>query len=189
MPKDILQVGPLQRGWIRSALARTQFAIGFDGPALSKAAGHRPKSAEAVSVRRPLLHVGNVMLMLELSEEIRGCLRHAEECARKARCGSSPRQNGADGWLGGYPGPFSPRCPVRACLLVSSWLPNRATMSRESPLTQSGHSVRQALTAYKQHLPDPADPRFGCVLSTPQRQTPRLMSALRRVCGRRLVQG
>jgi hypothetical protein len=37
-------------------------------------------------------------------------------------------------------------------------------------------------------LPDPADPRFGCVLSTPQRQTPCLMSALRRVCGRRLVQ-
>src|SRR5947208_8559171 len=52
------------------------------------------------------------------------------------------------GWLGGYPGPFSPRCPVCACLLVSSWLPNRATMSQESSLTQSGHSVRQALTAY-----------------------------------------
>src|SRR5438270_4856050 len=68
-------------------------------------------------------------------------------CVR-GRCGSSPRQNGADGWLGGYPGPFSPRCPVCACLLVSSWLPNRATMSQESSLTQSGHSVRQALTAY-----------------------------------------
>ena len=35
-----------------------------------------------------------------------------------------------------------------ACLLVSSLLPNRATMSQESSLTQSGHSVRQALTAY-----------------------------------------
>ena len=42
----------------------------------------------------------------------------------------------------------SPRCPVCACVLVSSWLPNRATMSQESSLTQSGHSVRQALTAY-----------------------------------------
>ena len=37
-----------------------------------------------------------------------------------------------------------------ACF-VSSWLPNRATMSQESSLTQSGHSVRQALTAY---IPD-----------------------------------
>src|SRR5437588_11323556 len=71
--------------------------------------------------------------------------------------GSSPRQNGADGWLGGYPGPFSPRCPVCACLLVSSWLPNRATMSQVSSLTQSGHSVRQAMTAYTLAQPGAGD--------------------------------
>jgi hypothetical protein len=35
-------------------------------------------------------------------------------------------------------------------LLVSSWLPNRATMSQESSLTQSGDSVRQ--TAYSDEL-------------------------------------
>jgi hypothetical protein len=66
-----------------------------DRPAgLAQQGGHLAvavaKSAEAVSVRRPLLHVGNVMLMLELSEEIRGCLRHAEECARKAEETSRP---------------------------------------------------------------------------------------------------
>jgi hypothetical protein len=35
-----------------------------------------------------------------------------------------------------------------ACSLVSSLLLNGATMSQESSLTQSAHSVRQALTAY-----------------------------------------
>jgi hypothetical protein len=33
-----------------------------------------------------------------------------------------------------------------ACLIVA---PQRATMSQKSPLTQSAHSVRQVLTAYK----------------------------------------
>src|SRR6266446_2853370 len=37
---------------------------------------------------------------------------------------------------------------IRACSLVSSLLLNRATMSQESSLTQSAHSVRQVLTAY-----------------------------------------
>ena len=47
-----------------------------------------------------------------------------------------------------YPGlPFQ-RCPVRACSLVSSLLLNGATMSQQSSLTQSAHSVRQVLTAY-----------------------------------------
>jgi hypothetical protein len=38
---------------------------------------------------------------------------------------------------------------VRACSIGSSWLHVRATMSQKSSLTQSSHSVRQALTAYK----------------------------------------
>ena len=40
-----------------------------------------------VCVRRPLCQRGkcpNIVMLENLSEEIRGCLRHAEECARKA---------------------------------------------------------------------------------------------------------
>src|SRR2546429_4810885 len=51
-----------------------------------------------------------------------------------------------------YPGLSFQRCPVRACSLVSSLLLNGATMSQESSLTQSAHSVRQVLTAYSQHF-------------------------------------
>ncbi len=51
-------------------------------------------------------------------------------------------------WLCEYSGPSSPRSPVCACSLVSSLLLVRATMSQDSSLTQSGQSVRQALTAY-----------------------------------------
>ena len=43
---------------------------------------------------------------------------------------------------------FSPHSPVCACSLVSSLLLVRATMSQDSPLRQSGHYVRRALTAY-----------------------------------------
>src|SRR5437667_2950167 len=65
-----------------------------------------------------------------------------------ARCGSSLQRNDAGVWLCEYPGPSFQRCPVRACSLVSSLLLNGATMSQESSLTQSAHSVRQVLTAY-----------------------------------------
>jgi hypothetical protein len=47
-----------------------------------------------------------------------------------------------------YPGLSFQRSPVCACSLVLSLLLNRATMSQESSLTQSAHSVRQVLTAY-----------------------------------------
>ena len=57
-------------------------------------------------------------------------------------------RNDAGVWLCEYPGPSFQRCPVRACSLVSSLLLNGATMSQESSLTQSAHSVRQVLTAY-----------------------------------------
>jgi hypothetical protein len=42
----------------------------------------------------------------------------------------------------------APRSPVCACSLVSSLLLSGATMSQQSSLTQSAHSVRQVLTAY-----------------------------------------
>src|SRR5262249_8567912 len=51
-------------------------------------------------------------------------------------------------WLCEYPGlPFQ-RSPVCACSLVSSSLLSGATMSQQSSLSQSAHSVRQVLTAY-----------------------------------------
>jgi hypothetical protein len=53
------------------------------------------------------------------------------------------------------------RCPVRACSLVSSLLLNGATMSQESSLTQSAHSVRQVLTAYKSVLGERQVPKSG----------------------------
>jgi NADPH:quinone reductase-like Zn-dependent oxidoreductase len=45
-----------------------------------------------------------------------------------------------------------PKCSIRPsgpCSLVSSLLLVRATMSQDSSLTQSGRTVRQALTAYR----------------------------------------
>src|SRR6266536_2423279 len=62
--------------------------------------------------------------------------------------GSSLQRNDAGVWLCEYPGLSFQRCPVRACSLVSSLLLNGATMSQESSLTQSAHSIRQVLTAY-----------------------------------------
>src|SRR5262249_44291605 len=47
-----------------------------------------------------------------------------------------------------YPGLSFQRSPVCACSLVSSLLLSGATMSQQSSLTQSVHSVRQVLTAY-----------------------------------------
>src|SRR6516162_3781385 len=47
-----------------------------------------------------------------------------------------------------YPGLSFQRSPVCACSLVSSLLLSGATMSQQSSLTQSAHSVRQVLTAY-----------------------------------------
>src|SRR5262249_31808578 len=58
------------------------------------------------------------------------------------------------GWRGAvaglceYPGLSFQRSPVCACSLVSSLLLSGATMSQQSSLTQSAHSVRQVLTAY-----------------------------------------
>src|SRR5262245_17197585 len=47
-----------------------------------------------------------------------------------------------------YPGLSFQRSPVCDCSLVSSLLFSGATMSQQSSLTQSAHSVRQVLTAY-----------------------------------------
>src|SRR5262249_28865418 len=65
-----------------------------------------------------------------------------------ARYGSSLQRNDAGVWLCEYPGLSFQRSPVCACSLVSSLLLSGATMSQQSSLTQSAHSVRQVLTAY-----------------------------------------
>src|SRR5262249_41824016 len=65
-----------------------------------------------------------------------------------ARCGSFLQRNDAGVWLCEYPGLSFQRSPVCACSLVSSLLLSGATMSQQSSLTQSAHSVRQVLTAY-----------------------------------------
>src|SRR5262249_16177207 len=70
-----------------------------------------------------------------------------------ARCGSSLQRNDAGVWLCEYPGLSFQRSPVCACSLVSSLLLSGATMSQQSSLTQSAHSVRQVLTAYTGLLP------------------------------------
>src|SRR5262249_51798603 len=74
--------------------------------------------------------------------------RSAGGAGLPAQCGPSLQRNDAGAWLCEYPGLSFQRCPVRACSLVSSLLLNGATMSQESSLTQSAHSVRQVLTAY-----------------------------------------
>src|SRR5215471_21036638 len=69
--------------------------------------------------------------------------------ARSSRSlGSSLQRNDAGVWLCEYPGLSFQRSPVCACSLVSSLLLSGATMSQQSSLTQSAHSVRQVLTAY-----------------------------------------
>src|SRR6516162_9428202 len=73
------------------------------------------------------------------------CPRHA---GLPAQCGSSLQRNDAGVWLCEYPGLSFQRSPVCACSLVSSLLLRGATMSQQSSLTQSAHSVRQVLTAY-----------------------------------------
>src|SRR5262249_44244443 len=67
--------------------------------------------------------------------------------------GSSLQRNDAGVWLCEYPGLSFQRSPVCACSLVSSLLLSGATMSQQSSLTQSAHSVRQVLTAYSSGLP------------------------------------
>src|SRR5262249_503121 len=62
--------------------------------------------------------------------------------------GSSLQRNDAGVWLCEYPGLSFQRSPVCACSLVSSLLLSGATMSQQSSLTQSAHSVRPVLTAY-----------------------------------------
>src|SRR5262245_35697815 len=74
-----------------------------------------------------------------------GCPRRA---GLPARCGSSLQRNDAGVWLCEYPGLSFQRSPVCACSLVSSLLLSGATMSQQSSLTQSAHSVRQVLTDY-----------------------------------------
>src|SRR5262249_17908078 len=69
------------------------------------------------------------------------------------RCGSSLQRNDAGVWPCEYPGLSFQRSPVCACSLVSSLLLSGATMSQQSSLTQSAHSVRQVLTAYNKKLP------------------------------------
>src|SRR5262249_23605233 len=58
------------------------------------------------------------------------------------------QRNDAGVWLCEYPGLSFQRSPVCAYSLVSSLLLSGATMSQQSSLTQSAHSVRQVLTAY-----------------------------------------
>src|SRR5262245_5342712 len=77
----------------------------------------------------------------------------AQQCCPRraglpAQCGSSLQRNDAGVWLCEYPGLSFQRSPVCACSLVSSLLLSGATMSQQSSLTQSAHSVRQVLTAY-----------------------------------------
>src|SRR5262249_22772217 len=73
--------------------------------------------------------------------------------ARSSRSlGSSLQRNDAGVWLCEYPGLSFQRSPVCACSLVSSLLLSGATMSQQSSLTQSAHSVRQVLTAYSNQL-------------------------------------
>src|SRR5262249_23905378 len=76
-------------------------------------------------------------------------------------------------WLCEYPGLSFQRSPVRAYSLVSSLLLNGATMSQQSSLTQSAHSVRQLLTAYNRQIsPRKEDAKsvYGRMLSS---QSPR----------------
>src|SRR5215469_15753427 len=69
--------------------------------------------------------------------------------ARSSRSlGSSLQRNDAGVWLCEYPGLSFQRSPVCAYSLVSSLLLSGATMSQQSSLTKSAHSVRQVLTAY-----------------------------------------
>src|SRR5258708_39906987 len=86
--------------------------------------------------------------------------------------GSSLQRNDAGVWLCEYPGLSFQRCPVRACSLVSSLLLNGATMSQESSLTQSAHSVRQVLTAYTA-AGRAAAPAAGSRIATPCLPRPR----------------
>src|SRR5215467_6059122 len=74
--------------------------------------------------------------------------------ARSSRSlGSSLQRNDAGVWLCEYPGLSFQRSPVCACSLVSSLLLSGATMSQQSSLTKSAHSVRQVLTAYSEDSP------------------------------------
>src|SRR5215467_11379268 len=74
--------------------------------------------------------------------------------ARSSRSlGSSLQRNDAGVWLCEYPGLSFQRSPVCACSLVSSLLLSGATMSQQSSLSQSAHSVRQVLTAYSTREP------------------------------------
>src|SRR5262245_49129914 len=69
-------------------------------------------------------------------------LSNAVIATQAARCRSSLQRNDAGVWLCEYPGLSFQRSPVCACSLVSSLLLSGATMSQQSFLTQSAHSVR-----------------------------------------------
>src|SRR3989449_11688140 len=71
-------------------------------------------------------------------------LRHSEADLSISYCFIS--------WPCEYPGLSFQRSPVCACSLVSSLLLSGATMSQQPSLTQSAHSVRQVLTAYRQGI-------------------------------------
>src|SRR5215510_11724524 len=80
-----------------------------------------------------------------------------------AHLGGASRGTVAGVWLYEYPGLSFQRSPVCACSLVSSLLLSGATMSQQSSLTQSAHSVRQVLTAYRM---DHIRRRIGGVLNS-----------------------
>src|SRR5262249_58603422 len=94
--------------------------------------------------KRPM--AGKMWASLPCGTAQQCCPRHA---GLPARCGFSLQRNDAGVWLCEYPGLSFQRFPVCPCSLVSSLLLSGATMSQQSSLTQSAHSVRQVLTAYK----------------------------------------
>src|SRR5262249_17826691 len=81
-------------------------------------------------------------------------LSNAVVATQAARCGSSLQRNDAGVRLCEYPGLSFQRSPVCACSLVSSLLLSGATMSQQSSLTQSAHSVRQ-VGLHPWHKPPP----------------------------------
>ncbi len=137
---------------------RTKPYPGDSFPEKSCGAAHYDSPVAAIAGRRKLLRKDMGVLMDSVREGRKTFLNtlkytmmatssHSATCCRwraafrfcpSCRCSRSRF----------YPGPSSPRSPVGACSLVSSLLLVRATMSQDSSLTQSGHSVRQALTAY-----------------------------------------
>src|SRR5262249_22580632 len=111
---------------------------------LTRRVAGEPFLARLQELLRPT--VVQVLIDPSLAAQLSNAVLAAQ--AFPARCGSSLQRNDAGVWLCEYPGLSFQRSPVCACSLVSSLLLSGATMSQQSSLTQSAHSVRQVLTAY-----------------------------------------